>query len=119
MKHKAADVVIDMAKAFLWGLAAGIAVGGVSFFLGLLFSGSQVKGWDVCKSALSVFTAILLLVVAGMLMMKGKKPERFIQKDSWQQHFRVLGYKAVIGIAAVPTVLLLSLADLLYKTASM
>lgn len=115
MKQKITDFAVDVGKTLLIGFAVGLALGGIVFFVAFVITGNTSRSWDVCKNALSIATALLLFLVAGMLISKGKKTERFHAKDSWRRHFRVLGYKSVMGLFGVPMVILLSLADLLAK----
>lgn len=42
-----------------------------------------------------------MFVIAGMLMVKGKNPEKFTQKEKWRVHFAVLGYKSVFAVLCV------------------
>ena len=60
--------------------------------------------------------AVKELVIAGMLMVKGKNPEKFTQKEKWCVHFAVLGYKSVFAVLCVSWVLWAAAADyLLYR----
>ena len=55
-------------------------------------------------------------MIAGMLMVKGKNPEKFTQKEKWRVHFAVLGYKSVFAVLCVSWVLWAAAADyLLYR----
>ena len=57
-----------------------------------------------------------MFVIAGMLMVKGKNPEKFTQKEKWRVHFAVLGYKSVFAVFCVSWVLWAAAADyLLYR----
>ena len=59
---------------------------------------------------------ILLETEQGMLMVKGKNPEKFTQKEKWRVHFAVLGYKSVFAVLCVSWVLWAAAADyLLYR----
>ena len=59
---------------------------------------------------------ILLETEQGMLMVKGKNPEKFTQKEKWRVHFAVLGYKSVFAVLSVSWVLWAAAADyLLYR----
>ena len=59
---------------------------------------------------------ILLETEQGMLMVKGKNPEKFTQKEKWRVHFAVLAYKSVFAVLCVSWVLWAAAADyLLYR----
>ena len=78
---------------------------------------------NICRDLGKAFTIGLLLiaalgmfVIAGMLMVKGKNPEKFTQKEKWRVHFAVLGYKSVFAVLCVSWVLWAAAADyLLYR----
>lgn len=111
-------LVKDLLRAF--GLGAVIAGGlGVIFFLGGFLSGGfQFAGaLEAVKDGLLLVAALGIFLVAGMLLVKGKSPEKFGQKELWKKQFQILGYKSVIGMicavviaaAAVVDYILLSL----------
>ena len=68
------------------------------------------------KDGLLLIAALGMFVIAGMLMVKGKNPEKFTQKEKWRVHFAVLGYKSVFAVLCVSWVLWAAAADyLLYR----
>ena len=71
---------------------------------------------EAAKDGLLLIAAIGMFVIAGMLMVKGKNPEKFTQKEKWRVHFAVLGYKSVFAVLCVSWVLWAAAADyLLYR----
>ena len=82
---------------------------GKAFTIGLLSGGAA-------KDGLLLIAALGMFVIAGMLMVKGKNPEKFTQKEKWRVHFAVLGYKSVFAVLCVSWVLWAAAADyLLYR----
>ena len=80
---------------------------GKAFTIGLLSGGA---------AAAVLIAALGMFVIAGMLMVKGKNPEKFTQKEKWRVHFAVLGYKSVFAVLCVSWVLWAAAADyLLYR----
>ena len=72
------------------------------FLGGFLFGGFQVsQGLEIAKDGLLLVAALGMFMIAGMLMVKGKNPEKFEEKDSWRKQFRVMGYKSVFGMICV------------------
>ena len=71
---------------------------------------------EAAKDGLLLIAALGMFVIAGMLMVKGKNPEKFTQKEKWRVHFAVLGYKSVFAVLCVSWVLWAAAADyLLYR----
>lgn len=105
----------DVAKAFGIGIAAGIAVGAIAFIGGFAFGGAGVtSGVEAMKDALLLVAAIMLFVLAGMLLIKGKKKETpFADENGWRRHFAAIGPKSVIGAIALGVVAVAIAADYL------
>lgn len=114
--QKAAQAAQDVVKAALIGLAAALLLAAAVTLIALPFVSLSLKAaLDAGKSMACVVTAVMLFILAGMLMLKGKKPEKFDTKHGWRKHFKVLGIKAVIASAAVGCVGAVSLIDLLIR----
>ena len=102
--EKIKNICRDLGRAFTIGLLSGGAAAAVLLLGGFLFGGFTFR------AALGMF------VIAGMLMVKGKNPEKFTQKEKWRVHFAVLGYKSVFAVLCVSWVLWAAAADyLLYR----
>ena len=84
---------------------------------GFLFGGFTFRAaLEAAKDGLLLIAALGMFVIAGMLMVKGKNPEKFTQKEKWRVHFAVLGYKSVFAVLCVSWVLWAAAADyLLYR----
>ena len=52
-----------------------------------------------------------MFLLAGMLLSKGKKPEQFVEMESWRKHFKIIGYKTVIGIICIALLMVASVMD--------
>ena len=106
---------LDLFKALSIGAVFGIALGGGAFFVGCL-RGGVPQGLEAAKNALAVAGAAALFALAGMLLVRGKRPERFDAEDNgWRRHFAVIGPKVVLGMAAAALLLLAALADELLR----
>ena len=95
--EKIKNICRDLGKAFTIGLLSGgaAAAGGFTFRAAL----------EAAKDGLLLIAALGMFVIAGMLMVKGKNPEKFTQKEKWRVHFAVLGYKSVFAVLCVSWVL--------------
>lgn len=106
------NVLTDLLKALIIGLLAGAAIALLFFAVGLIINGASLaSGLEMAKNALFFLTAISLFIVAGMLMLKGKKQERFQAGSGWHRHFKVLGPKLVISIISATLMILASIMD--------
>ena len=94
-----------------------VAAAAVLLLGGFLFGGVTFRAaLEAAKDGLLLIAAIGMFVIAGMLMVKGKNPEKFTQKEKWRVHFAVLGYKSVFAVLCVSWVLWAAAADyLLYR----
>ena len=112
--NKGRDLIRDMIKVLKIGCLAGISVGAVLFLGGFLAGSFQLlSGLEAAKDGLLLIAALGMFVVAGMLLVKGKNPEKFEEKDSWKKHFQILGYKGVVGILCVIILLFAAVMDYL------
>ena len=101
--EKIKNICRDLGRAFTIGLLSGGAAAAVLLLGGFLFGGFT-------------FRAALEAAKDGLLMVKGKNPEKFTQKEKWRVHFAVLGYKSVFAVLCVSWVLWAAAADyLLYR----
>ena len=107
----------DLGRAFTIGLLSGGAAAAVLLLGGFLFGGFTFRAaLEAAKDGLLLIAALGMFVIAGMLMVKGKNPEKFTQKEKWRVHFAVLGYKSVFAVLCVSWVLWAAAADyLLYR----
>ncbi len=97
-----AGVLKDLVKALLIGAVAGGAVTLIFFLGGMVFGGSgAASGIETSKNVLFLCTAVLLFILAGMILIKGKKPEKSYEKSGWRRHFSIIGPKIAIGMIAI------------------
>lgn len=109
---KGKAVLKDLVKILLVGLVAGLVIFLVLFGAGfLLGKGAVLTGLETAKNGLFVCTSLTLFVVAGMLMIKGKKPEKKPEEDGWRKHFQVIGLKTVIFMLSMSFLFWASLVD--------
>ena len=113
------DLFRDLAKAMLLGLILAAACFALVFLLGLVFGQSDVlSGLEAAKDALCLLAAAFMLLLAGALLQKGKRPAAFpAEKNGWRRRFRVVGPKTVLLCLAVGCVVLAALADALLRRA--
>lgn len=89
----------DLMRAFLFGVGTAGGLGMLFFLGGFLGGGFQIlQALEAAKNGLLLVAAIGIFLIAGMLLVKGKSPEKFSQKESWRKNFQILGYKSVIGM---------------------
>ncbi len=102
----------DIGKALLAGAIAAAAAALLFFVIGLIAGGwAFAAGLEAAKNGLLFLASLLLFLLAGMLLMKGKKPEKKPGKNGWRDHFHVIGYKTAIAVIAVVFLLFASVAD--------
>lgn len=115
--EKGKDICRDLGRALKIGLISGGCAAAVLLMGGFLFGGfTLAAALEAAKDGLLLLAALGLFVLAGMLMVKGKNPEKFTQKEKWRVHFAVLGYKTVFGTICVCWLLWAAVADyVLYR----
>ena len=108
-KEMVKKAALDVLKAFIIGVAAAAAAAIILFAGGFFFGSFQiVNGFEVVKDG--------LLLIAGMLLAKGKKEnadEKKEAKNGWRQHFSVVGLKTVVLMISAAFLLIASVADLI------
>lgn len=110
--YKTLKALEDIAKIFFVGLAGSLAFFLVLFAGGYLWNErSAMAGLELAKNGLFLIAALLLFILAGMLIIKGKKPEKVLEDNGWRKHFQVIGSKIAIFILSVSFVLCASLVD--------
>lgn len=102
----------DLLKAFLIGCAAAAVLFAVSFLIGMIAGGVD-GGLEAAKTVLLLAASLGMFLLAGLLLMKGKKPERFSAEDSWRKHFRAAGLKSVLAACCLAALLAAAAADYL------
>ena len=103
-------VLRDAVKALLIGAAAGGVLATLFFLVGFVLGGIS-SGVESAKNVLFVCAAAALFLLAGMLLIKGKKPEKPFDKNGWRRHFAAIGPKAGIGVIAVAMILWAAVLD--------
>lgn len=107
----AADWLRDLIKALLLGLAGAAAVFLAALLIGSIAGGGLSGGLEAAKTVLLVTASLGMFLLAGMLLIKGKKPEEFSNGSGWRRHFRAAGVKAVLAAGALAFVLAAAAAD--------
>lgn len=107
---KGAALLLDLCKAAAIGAAVSIVFGLVLAGAGALFGSNGVhSAVETAKNGLLLLFALLLFVVAGMLLIKGKKQEQIRLNTGFRRHFALIGPKTMLlalsaGMLAVITV---------------
>lgn len=104
-------LMVDDVKMLLISLGVGALVSLILFVSGWFFGGSLISGLELAKDGLFFISSILLFILAGMLMIKGKKLEKERLSESWKRHFKIIGMKTAIAIFCVVLLSLGSLID--------
>ena len=78
-----------MKKAFKIGIISAACIFLVLFIIGLIISGFDIKSaLEVAKNGLVFVLAILIFMLAGMIMIKGKNPEDKFKLS--KSHFAII-----------------------------
>lgn len=94
---KLGALALDLCKAAAVGLAVAAVLALVLAGGGALFGGNGVhSAVEAAKDGLLMIFALLLFVVAGMLLIKGKKQEQIRLDQNWRKHFAVIGPKTML-----------------------
>lgn len=107
------ELLMDLGKALLIGFAAAAAAALLFFMIGLAVGkGNSSIGLETTKDGLLLIASLCLFLLAGLILAKGKKPEK-PAADGWRRHFSLVGLKTVIGLTALAFLLTASGADFL------
>lgn len=102
----------DAAKALGIGLASGLGAGAVLFGAGALMGTPRLAaGLEAARDGMFLVAALALFVLAGMLLLKGKKPAPSLEGKGWENHFRVLTPGPVLGLLAAAWIAVASVVD--------
>ena len=105
MEHfgkKIASLALDLCKAAAVGVGISVAIGLVLAGGGALFGSNGIhSAVEAAKNGLLLVFAFLLLIVAGMLLIKGKKQEQIRVNTGFRKHFAVIGPKSMLLALAV------------------
>lgn len=108
------QTLYDLLKGLLVGIVAGAVIALILFIIGFMVGkGQPMTGLEVAKDGLLLLGALGLFILAGMLLIKGKKPERFSGGDGWRRHFKAAGIKMILGTICIALLLLAAAADYL------
>lgn len=105
----------DLIKALGLGLLFSATCFVLLFLGGVLFgaAGNRIpNGMEAAKDGLMAVAALGMFLLAGMILIKGKKSEAPVN-DGWRRHFRKAGYKSVLAMICVAVIIAASLADYL------
>ena len=91
------------AVVFLTVLGIGSIAGGLS------------SGLEAAKTVLLMTGSMGMFLLAGMLLVKGKKPEALSNSSGWRRHFRAAGVKTVLAAGCLAFVLAAAAADWLLR----
>ena len=94
---KLGALALDLCKAAAVGLAVAAVLALVLAGGGALFGHTGVhSAVEAAKDGLLMIFALLLFVVAGMLLIKGKKQEQIRRDQNWRKQFAVIGPKTML-----------------------
>ena len=114
--HKVKNPVMaffhDLGKASGIAVAISLPVGLMLFLVGA-FSGEKrlLDGLEIAKNGLFFMAALVLFVLAGMMMIKTKKPPSSLMQKGWRKHFQILSVQVVMGIFAIIWIATAAVAD--------
>ena len=95
--QKAAALLLDVCKDAAIGIGIAAVLGLALAGAGALFGSNGIhSAVEAAKDGLLLVFAVLLLIVAGMLLIKGKKQENIRLDENWRKHFPVIGPKTML-----------------------
>lgn len=101
----------DTIKMFFLSLIFGLVICILLFLFGFFLKGDYQNGLEVSKNGLFFFSSILLFILAGLLIIKGKKQEQAFDHPEWKKHFQIIGLKTVILLLCLSFIMLASVLD--------
>lgn len=111
---KLGALALDLCKAAAVGLAVAAVLALVLAGGGALFGGNGVhSAVEAAKDGLLMIFALLLFVVAGMLLIKGKKQEQIRLDQNWRKIFAVIGPKTMLLALAAGMLVVIYAVDAL------
>lgn len=111
---KLGALALDLCKAAAVGLAVAAVLALVLAGGGALFGGNGVhSAVEAAKDGLLMIFALLLFVVAGMLLIKGKKQEQIRLDQNWRKLFAVIGPKTMLLALAAGMLVVIYAVDAL------
>ena len=111
---KLGALALDLCKAATVGLAVAAVLALVLAGGGALFGGNGVhSAVEAAKDGLLMIFALLLFVVAGMLLIKGKKQEQIRLDQNWRKLFAVIGPKTMLLALAAGMLVVIYAVDAL------
>ena len=114
---KGAALLLDLCKAAAIGAVLSIAFGLVLAGGGALFGSNGIhSAVEAAKDGLLLLFALLLLIVAGMLLIKGKKQEQIRLNTGFRRHFAVIGPKTMLLALSVGMLAVIMAVDGLQRS---
>ena len=111
---KLGALALYLCKAAAVGLAVAAVLALVLAGGGALFGGNGVhSAVEAAKDGLLMIFALLLFVVAGMLLIKGKKQEQIRLDQNWRKLFAVIGPKTMLLALAAGMLVVIYAVDAL------
>lgn len=111
---KLGALALDLCKAAAVGLAVAAVLALVLAGGGAIFGGNGVhSAVEAAKDGLLMIFALLLFVVAGMLLIKGKKQEQIRLDQNWRKLFAVIGPKTMLLALAAGMLVVIYAVDAL------
>ena len=100
-------------------IAAGVILAGAAslllFAIGLVGGHTVLSGLSTAKSGCFVIGALCLFFLAGLLLTRGKHPEKATPQSGWRKKFSAAGYCTAAAVMAVCFLGVGSAADYLLR----
>lgn len=117
MENKPLLIVRDIVKAFLAGTCLALILTLVLFGIGMLAGNHGISsGLETAKDGVLILAAAGMFIIAGMLLIKGKKLEKTASGNGWKKHFHIMGYKGVIGTICAAFLIIAEIVDRILLT---
>lgn len=101
----------DITKMLFLSLFFGIAIFILLFLFGFFLTGAYQNGLEFSKNGLFFIASILLFLLAGMFITKGKKQEQPFNSPKWKHHFQIIGLKTSLFLLCFSFITIAAILD--------
>ena len=95
-------IIRDIYKLFILGILSAVGIVLILVLAGVVGGSSgRDSGIELAKNGALLFSSLILFILAGMLLTKGKKTGEDSRQEGWRRHFKVIGYKTAVGVVGI------------------
>ena len=109
-------IIRDIFKLSIFGILSAVGIVLILFFAGAVGGNSGIdSGIEIAKNGVLLFSSLILFILAGMLVTKGKKTGEESRQEGWRRHFKVIGYKTAVGVVGISFVIIANVVDCIQR----